>query len=105
VTLAEVLVEAWRQVLEEGRDDVELAGHRSKVGRTRGQGLRTVAFLYEGHRIEAIEQNPTKTSRWAQLARDGKRIVQFRSDRRYIANVCDGVLTRYSAWKAAGLPD
>ncbi len=98
-------MDAWRQVLDEGRAEVDLAGQRSRVGRTRSQGLRTVAFLYGAVPIEGIEQNPEKSSRWAQLARDGKRIMQFRANRRYIANVCDGTLTRYSGWAAAGLPE
>jgi len=105
MTLGEVLIDAWRQSLLEGRSEVELAGRHYKVGRTRNQGLRTVSLTYEDHLIEGIEQNPEKTSRWAQLARDGKQIMQFSSKHRYFANVCEGVLMRYPAWKSLGLPD
>ncbi|MGD0250556.1 MAG: hypothetical protein ABSB97_06705 [Thermoplasmata archaeon] len=82
-----------------------MTGRRYKVGRTRNQGLRTVALFYEEHPVEGIEQNPEKTSRWAQLARDGKQIMQFSCRHRYFANVCEGVLTRYPAWKSLGLPE
>jgi hypothetical protein len=105
MTLAETLVAVWQQMLAEEREAVR-AGERSYgVGRTRGRGLRTVEFEYGDWRLTGIEQNPEKTSRWAMLARQGKRIVQFKHGARFIGNVCDGRLTRYPAWKDAGLPD
>ena len=46
----------------------------------------------EQHPFEAIEQNPNKKSRWAQLAREGHWVVQFRDAEsgRYFAVVVDG---------------
>jgi len=41
-----------------------------------------------GRRVE--EQNPETKSRWAQMARERKRVRQFLSEGRYIANVVDG---------------
>ena len=38
-----------------------------------------------GRRVE--EQNPETKSRWAQMAREGKRVMYFLSEGRYIANV------------------
>jgi hypothetical protein len=105
MTLAEVMVEVWRQSLVDGRSEVEIAGERYEVTRTRGQRLRVVWFLYEGQPIEGIEQNPQKTSRWAKLAQQGQRIMQFSTNRRFVANVCEGHLTRYPSWKAQRLPD
>ena len=35
----------------------------------------------------------------------GNRIMQFRCKGRYVANVCEGKLLRYPAWKALTLPD
>jgi len=52
-----------------------------------------------------IEQNPKTASRWAELARQGNRIMQFRCSGRYVANVCEGKLLRYPAWKALELPE
>jgi hypothetical protein len=104
MALAEVLLEAWRQTLVDGLSEIELSGTRYRVGRTRGQGLRVVSFAYETMVIDGIEQNPEKTSRWAELAREGKRIMQFSYRQRFFANVCDGSLTRYPVWGSLGLP-
>ncbi|HTT44686.1 MAG TPA: hypothetical protein VMH38_01550 [Thermoplasmata archaeon] len=103
--LSEAMLDAWRQVLVDGRTEAEIDGRKYRVTRTRAQGLRVVSFVYQDHRIEGIEQNPQKTSRWAKLAQEGKRIMQFRIGPRYIANVCEGELFPYPAWKSQGLPD
>jgi len=104
-SLGELLVDVWRQAIAEGRTEFLVGSKRCTVGRTRAQGLRTVTFAHGDVVLEGIEQNPEKTSRWAQLAREGKRIMQFRCGRRYVANVCEGTLLRYPAWKGLGLPD
>lgn len=104
-TLGGALVEVWRQVLAEGAPALELEGQRRRIERTRSMGLRTVAFEFQGAVLEAIEQNPHTASRWAKLAQEGKRILQFRSRGRYVANVCEGILLRYPAWKAQQLPE
>lgn len=51
--------------------------------------------MFEGHRIRALEQNPETKSRWAQMARSGKKVMQFLSEGRYVANVVDGKVTIY----------
>ncbi|MBI2956584.1 MAG: hypothetical protein HYY26_04655 [Acidobacteria bacterium] len=99
MTLAETLIAVWQQVLAEGKTAVELEGRRYPVGHTRARKLRTVDFSYGTHRLAAIEQNPETKSRWAALARKGKRILQFNCEGRYIGNVCEGRLMRYPAWK------
>jgi len=105
MSLGESLVEVWRQALVEDRPEVELPDQRCRVTQTRGQGLRVVMIRFEDRAIEGIEQNPRKESRWAKLAQEGQRIMQFRIQRRYIGNVCEGRLLRYPAWKSLGLPD
>ena len=105
MTLSELVVDIYRQALVEDLPEVTVQGRRCRVTHTRAQGLRVVSFVYEGHTIEGIEQNPQKTSRWAKLAQEGKRIMQFRIQRRYIGNVCEGQLLRYPAWMSLGLPD
>jgi len=42
-----------------------------------------------------IEQNPKTKSQWAQMARSGKKVVQFIQDGRYVAVVADGKVTMY----------
>ena len=105
MTLTEAMIRAYQQVLVDNLAEVEIAGRMYQVTRTRSQGLRVVSFVYRDHTIEGIEQNPRKTSQWAKLAQEGKRIMQFRLGRRYIANVCEGRLLRYPGWTSAGLPD
>jgi hypothetical protein len=105
MSLGTQMVEVWKQTLVDDLPEVQVDGRTYRVLRSRSQRLRIVSFSYQGHLIEGIEQNPRKESRWAKLAQEGKRILQFRLGRRYIANVCEGELLRYPAWKASGLPD
>ena len=105
MSLGELLVEVWKRALLDQVDSFEIERQRCRVGRTRGQGLRTVVVSYGGHILEGIEQNPLTSSQWAKLAQAGHRIMQFRTQGRYVGNVCDGELRRYPAWSASGLPE
>lgn len=105
MTLAEDLLSVWHQVMADGRGEVELRGLKCSVTKTRGRGLRTVSFASGDQVIDGVEQNPEKDSRWGKLAREGSRIMQFSCRRRFFANVCDGHLLRYPAWKSLGLPE
>jgi len=105
VTLRETLVAVWQQALADGKALVELEGKHYPVKATRAKRLRAVEFTYGPYRIDGIEQNPQTGSRWAALARQGNRIMQFSCGRRYFANVCEGKLTRYPAWHALALPE
>jgi len=98
VTLRGALVSVWRQALVEEKKSVEVEGESYPVKATRRRGLRTVQFSFKGQPIDAIEQNPQTTSRWAQLARRGQRVMQFTCQGRYVGNVADGKLTRYAPW-------
>ncbi len=40
-----------------------------------------------------IEQNPNKSSEWAELARSGRRVAWLMRDGRYLARVVDGEVT------------
>lgn len=104
-TLGEVLVEVWRQALLEGKSRVELPGGTYPVTLSRNQGLKLVYFAHGDHRIEGIEQNPLKDSSWAKRASQGERIMQFSVRGQYVGNVAEGELTRYPAWRRAGLPE
>ena len=105
MTLAEALISVWQQVLAEGKDSVEIEGERYRIGHTRSKKLRTVDFSFGPAQLTGIEQNPQTTSRWALMARKGKRILQFSCEGRYFANVAEGRLTRYPAWRDLDLPD
>jgi hypothetical protein len=105
MTLGDALVEVWKQAMVVGSPTVEVEGRSYRVGRTRSMGLRTLSFSYQTHTIEGIEQNPQTKSRWAKLATEGQKIMQFKCNGRYIGNVCEGKLMRYPSWTSQGLPD
>ena len=105
MTLGETLISVWQQALSEGRDGIELEGETYPVTASRAKGLRTVEFNFGPYRMVGIEQNPKTGSRWAELAREGNQIMQFRCKGRYVANVCEGKLVHYPAWKALELPE
>ena len=76
-------------------DVVELGGKRYSVRRTPRKGLRQVDFVFGGNEIRGLEQNPDTKSRWAQLARARKKVMQFLSEGRYVAVVVDGKVRFY----------
>jgi len=94
-SLEETLIDVWRQALVEEADEVQLGEQRYPVIKTSRKKLREVVFPFGGKEIRAIEQNPQTTSRWAKMARAGKKVMQFITEGRYLANVADGKLTLY----------
>jgi len=74
---------------------IELGTDSYLVRRTAKRGLRQVDFALDGKEIRGLEQNPETKSRWAQLARSGKKVMQFLSEGRYVANIVDGKVTIY----------
>jgi hypothetical protein len=95
LSFEQALIEVWRQTLVEDAKSVALGQERYPVRRTPKRGLRQVDFLFEGKEIRGLEQNPQTKSRWAQMARSGKKVMQFLSEGRYVANVVDGKVTLY----------
>jgi len=94
-SLEETLIEVWRQVLVEGAKTVNLGGEIYPVLKTPKKKLRQVDFRFGGHEIRGLEQNPNTSSRWAQLAASGKKVMQFLSEGRYIAVVAEGKAILY----------
>ena len=76
-----------RQTLVEGAKVVVVGTERCPVRRTPKRRLRQVDFVFDGHEIRGLEQNPETKSRWAQMARSGKKVMQFLSEGRYVAKV------------------
>jgi hypothetical protein len=91
----QTLIEVWRQALVEDAKVVALGTERYPVRRTPKRGLRQVDFVFDGKEIRGLEQNPDTKSRWAQMARSGKKVMQFLSEGRYVANVVNGKATFY----------
>ena len=74
---------------------MESGTERFVVRRTPKRSLRQVDFTFDGNEVRGLEQNPQTKSRWAQMARSGKKVMQFLSEGRYVANVVDGKVTLY----------
>lgn len=91
----QALIEVWRQTLVENSKVVKLGTARHPVRRTPKRGLRQVDFVFDGNEMRGLEQNPETKSRWAQMARSDKKVMQFLSNGRYVANVVDGKVTLY----------
>ena len=95
LSFEQTLVEVWHQTLVEGVNAVEIGKERYTVRRTPKRGLRQVDFAFDGNEIRGLEQNPDTKSRWGQMARAGKKVMQFLSEGRYVANVVDGKVNLY----------
>ena len=95
LSFEQALIEVWRQALVENAKTVTLNTERFPVRRTHKSGLRQVDFVFEGREIRGLEQSPQTKSRWSQMARSGKRVMQFLSEGRYVANVVDGKVKFY----------
>ncbi|HEY0078353.1 MAG TPA: hypothetical protein VGB73_06875 [Pyrinomonadaceae bacterium] len=68
----------------------KLFGGGRGVQRFSRSGLRHVKL---GGGAVLVEQNPRKSSEWAQLAREGRRVSWLLHDGEYLARVVDGELT------------
>jgi hypothetical protein len=80
----------------ENADAVTLGTESYPVTKSKAKRLRQVVFDFDGESFIAIEQNPKTKSRWAAMARSGKKVMQFLQDHRYVAVVADGKVTLYS---------
>src|ERR1700758_5779827 len=94
-SLEETLISVWEQALVDNARSVKLENRSFPVRRTSRSRLREVDFQFEEHKLRGLEQNPETASRWAQMARMGKKVMQFLSEGRYVANVVDGKVILY----------
>jgi hypothetical protein len=97
--LEEALISVWRQALVENARFLTLGGKRYPVKRTSKSRLRQVDFEFQDEKLRGVEQNPNTNSRWAQVAREGGKVMQFLNAGKYIANVADGKLQFYGRGK------
>jgi hypothetical protein len=93
--LEETFLAVWRQVLLEGKKTVAVADDTFSVLITPKQKLKQVNFQLGGRNFRGLEQNPNTKSRWAAMARSGKKVMQFLEDGRYVAVVVDGKFIPY----------
>jgi hypothetical protein len=95
MSLEEALISVWEQVFAENAKTVILEDARYPIRRTSRSKLREVDFKFGDTALRGVEQNPNTNSRWAKLAREGKKVMQFLEDGRYVAGVADGKVTVY----------
>jgi hypothetical protein len=93
--IEEVLVSVWRQTLVDGAKYVQIGGEKYAVRETSRRRLKQVDFRFEDHELRGLEQNPDTKSKWAAMARDGKKVMQFLDGGRYVAVVIDGKMKTY----------
>ena len=94
-SLEQVLISVWQQSVVDKAKTVTVEGQTFGVRQTSRSKLREVEFRFEGHELRGLEQNPKTSSRWARLAREGKKIMQVLLGRRYVAVVVDGKVQFY----------
>ena len=94
-SIEEVLVSVWRQVLLDDSAVVSIDGDKYRVKQTARKKLRQVDFQLAGRHLRGLEQNPETKSRWAAMARAGKKVMQFLEDGGYVAVVVDGKVHLY----------
>jgi hypothetical protein len=102
MSLEEAMVAVWRAALVEGKREVELEGQKFVVRETPRKRLREVDFVFGGQVFRGVEQNPETGSNWAQMAREGHKVMQFLVAGRYVGNVADGKVTKYGGKQYKG---
>jgi hypothetical protein len=100
-TVDDAFISVWRQALVEQKKIVSVAGATFSVRRTSKHHLAQIDFEVGGLEFRGLEQNPQTKSRWAKMAREGAKVMQFLRAGQYVGVVADGVLKHYpSAEKA-----
>ena len=94
-SLEDVLISVWRQALAEDSAAVKIESETYPAKSTARRGLKQINFRFNGKSLRGLEQNPDTKSRWAALAREGKKIMQFLERGRYLAVVVDGKVYFY----------
>ena len=94
-TLKDTLLSVWQQAMVDNSPAVNLDDKKFRVRKTSHSRLREVDFQFEGQPFRALEQNPKTNSRWAKLARQGKKVMQFLKEGHYVAVVADGKIQVY----------
>lgn len=93
--LQEVLFSVWRQTLVDGANHVQFGDEKYPVRETSRRRLKQLDSWFVGHELRGLEQNPDTKSKWAAMARDGKKVMQFLDGGQYVAVVVDGKMKTY----------
>jgi hypothetical protein len=93
----DAFLSVWRQALLEQKRIVTVGNATFSVRRTAKHRLAQIDFQLDGVEFRGLEQNPQTKSRWAKMAREGAKVMQFLRAGRYVGVVADGVLKHYSS--------
>lgn len=93
--LSSVLMDVWSQVLLHDSKVVRLGSETFPVIRSKKKRFRQVYFVFDGMSITGLEQNPDAKSNWAEMAREGIKVMQFVQNGKYIGVVAAGKVTLY----------
>lgn len=96
-SIDKALLSVWQQALIDQQKIVKVDGSTFSIRRTSKNHLAQVDFEVNGQEFRGLEQNPQTASRWAKMARDGSKVMQFLQAGRYVGVVSDGVLKRYGS--------
>ena len=94
-SLEDSLLAVYRQALVENKKTVSLESDVFPVRSTAKRKLKQVDFQFDGRELRGLEQNPLTKSRWAMMARSGRKLMQFLERGKYIAVVVDGKVHLY----------
>jgi hypothetical protein len=97
----EAFLSVWRQALVEQKKIITVGDATFSVRRTAKHHLAQIDFEVDGVEFRGLEQNPQTKSRWAKMARDGAKVMQFLRAGRYIGVVTDGALKHCSSTEKA----
>jgi hypothetical protein len=86
----DVFHSVWRQALVEQKKIVTVYNSTFSVRRTSKNRLAQIDFEVDGLEFRGLEQNPQTKSRWAKMAREGAKVMQFLRAGRYVSVVADG---------------
>jgi hypothetical protein len=79
----------WRQALVEQKKIVTVGNSTFAVWRTAKHRLAQIDFEVDGLEFRGLEQNSQTKSRWAKMAREGAKVMQFLQAGRYVGVVAD----------------
>jgi hypothetical protein len=97
MSFEEACIHVWQASLVDGARAVIVGDTPFPVSASAKQKLRQVNFVIDGREFRGIEQNPLTKSRWAAMARSGKKVMQIVEGGRYVAVVVDGKFIPYKA--------
>jgi hypothetical protein len=93
--LESTLITVWEQALVDNKKTVDLDGETYPIRQTAKSKLKQIDFRFEDRELRGLQQNPNTKSRWAKLAREGKKVMQFLEKGKYIAVIVGGKVHIY----------